>query len=78
MFKSKKRKYQQMVLDVEMGTFTPLVFGTNGGMEVDCNCFLKRPAEKLSHEKEWGTLLHFYYLDWKIAFFWDFKVGTHA
>ena len=28
----KKRKYQQWVLDVEMGSFTPLVFGTNGGM----------------------------------------------
>ena len=28
----KKRKYQQRVLDVEMGSFTPLVFGTNGGI----------------------------------------------
>ena len=35
----KKRKYQQRVLDVEMGYFTPLVFGTNGGMGADCNCF---------------------------------------
>ena len=38
----KKRRYQQRVLDVEMGLFTPLVFGTNGGMGIDCNCFLKR------------------------------------
>ena len=30
----KKRKYNQRVLDVEMGTFTPLVFGTNGGMGI--------------------------------------------
>ena len=30
----KKRKYHQRVLDVEMGSFTPLVFGTNGGMGV--------------------------------------------
>ena len=29
----KKRKYNQRVMDVEMGTFTPLVFGTNGGDE---------------------------------------------
>ena len=43
----KKWKYQQRVLDVEMGSFTPLVFGTNGGMGADCNCFLKRLAEKL-------------------------------
>jgi hypothetical protein len=30
----KKRKYQQRVLHVEMGSFTPLVFGTNGGMGI--------------------------------------------
>ena len=28
----KKRKYNQRVTDLEMETFTPLVFGTNGGM----------------------------------------------
>ena len=48
----KKRKYQQRVLDVEMGSFTPLVFRTNGGMGADCNCFLKRLAEKLSEKNE--------------------------
>ena len=48
----KKRRYQQRVLDVEMGSFTPLVFGTNGGMGADCNCFLKRLAEKLSEKNE--------------------------
>ena len=44
--------YQQRVLDVEMGSFTPLVFGTNSGMGADCNCFLKRLAEKLSEKNE--------------------------
>ena len=48
----KNWKYQQRVLDFEMGSFTPLVFGTNGGMEADCNCFLKRLAEKLSEKNE--------------------------
>ena len=49
----KKQKYQQrVVLDVEMGSFTPLVFGTNGRMGADCNCFLKRLAEKLSEKNE--------------------------
>ena len=28
----KKRKYATRVLDVEQGTFTPLVFSTTGGM----------------------------------------------
>ena len=37
----KKRKYQQRILDVEMGTFTPLVFGTNGGVGIECEKFLK-------------------------------------
>ena len=35
----KKRKYQQRVRDIEMGSFTPVVFGTKGGMGADCNCF---------------------------------------
>ena len=48
----KKRKYQQRVLDVEMGSFTPLVFGTNGGMGADCNCFFNRVAERLSEKNE--------------------------
>ena len=48
----KKRKYQQRLLDVEMGSFTSLVFRTNGGMGADCNCFLKRLAEKLSEKNE--------------------------
>ena len=46
----KKRKYQQRVLDVEMGTFTPLVFGTNGGMGAEYQMFLKNLAEKLSRK----------------------------
>ena len=40
------------MLNVEMGSFTPLLFGTNGGMGADCNCFLKRLAEKLSEKNE--------------------------
>ena len=35
-----------------MGSFTSLDFGTNGGMGADCNCFLKRLAEKLSEKNE--------------------------
>ena len=30
--KEKKRKYQQRVIDVEMGSFTPLVSDMNGEM----------------------------------------------
>ena len=48
----KKRKYSQRVMDVEMGTFTPLVFGTNGGMVLHCQNFLRTLANKLSTMKE--------------------------
>ena len=48
----KKRKCQQRVLDYKMGSFIPLVFGTNGGMGDECNCFLKHLAEKLSEKNE--------------------------
>ena len=40
--------YQQRVLDVEMGSFTPLIFGTNGGMVVECQMVLRHLAEELS------------------------------
>ena len=35
-----------------MGSFTPLVFETNGGVGADCNCFLKHLAEKLLEKNE--------------------------
>ena len=44
----KKRKYQQRVLDVEMGSFTPLVFGTNGGMGVKCQMFFRHRREAVT------------------------------
>ena len=42
----KKRKYQQRVLEVEMGSFTAIIFGTNGGMGEECKVFMKHSAEK--------------------------------
>ncbi|CAB3977335.1 Hypothetical predicted protein [Paramuricea clavata] len=46
----KKRKYQQRVSGVEMGSFKPLVFGTNGGMGIECQMFLKQLAQKLAEK----------------------------
>ena len=45
-----KREYLQRVLDVEMGSFTPLVFGTNGGMGNECQRFLKHLADKIAQK----------------------------
>jgi hypothetical protein len=46
----KRRKYQQRVLDVEMGFLRPLVFGTNGGMGIEGQMFLKQLAQKLAEK----------------------------
>ena len=44
---AKKREYLQRVLDVENGAFTPLVFGTNGGLG-ECARFLSSLSAKIS------------------------------
>ena len=44
----KKRSYNQRCMEVENGTFTPLVFGSNGGVGSECSMFLATLAEKLS------------------------------
>ena len=50
--KEKKRQYNQRVIDVEHGTFTPLVFGTNGGFGKECEIFIAKLAEKLSFKSD--------------------------
>ena len=47
---SKKREYMQRVIDIEHGTFTPLVFGTNGGMGAECQMFMKQLAATLAEK----------------------------
>ena len=41
----KKRLYSKIVLDIEHGTFTPLVFTTTGGMGKECLRYHSRLAE---------------------------------
>ena len=44
----KKRNYMERVIEIEHSTFTPLVFGTNGGMGRECGLFIKNLATKLA------------------------------
>ena len=44
----KKRAYNERVMDVENGTFTPLIFGTNGAMGSECKKFHQELANQLS------------------------------
>jgi hypothetical protein len=44
----KKRAYNHRIIDVEKGSFSPLVFSTTGGMGPECTRFHKRLAELIS------------------------------
>ena len=44
----KKRAYNARVLEVEKGTFTPLVFSTTGGMGTEAENFVKQLAMKMT------------------------------
>ena len=46
-----KRKYASRILEVEQGTFTPLVFSTTGGMGDECVRYHARLAELLAIKK---------------------------
>ena len=50
--KEKKRQYLKRVLDVEHGTFTPLIFGTNGGLGKESSDFIKNIALKIAEQED--------------------------
>lgn len=64
----KKRLYANRVLEVEQGTFTPLVFTTTGGMADECKLFHSRLAELISIKEgeEYSTTIS--WIRSKVAF----------
>ena len=48
----KKRQYNERVLEVENGSFTPLVFSSNGGMGRECTTFYTRLSEMYAEKKK--------------------------
>ena len=48
----KKRQYNERVLQVENGTFTPLVFSTNGAIGRKGEIFYKRLSEMIAEKKK--------------------------
>ncbi|KAG1687719.1 DmX-like protein 2 [Nymphon striatum] len=48
----KKREYLERVLEIEHASFTPLVFGTNGGMGTECQKFVSALATKLAEKQK--------------------------
>ena len=47
--REKKRQYNNGIMNVEHGTFTPLVFYLNGGLAKECLKFHKFVAEKIAN-----------------------------
>ena len=47
----KKNEYNRRVMEVEHGTFTPLIFTTTGVMGHECSIYHKNLAEKISQKK---------------------------
>ena len=50
--KDKKRNYNERILDVDNGSFTPLVFSLNGGMGRECRTFYKRLSVMLAEKRK--------------------------
>ena len=50
--KEKKRQYNQRVLDIEHGCFTPLVFNAMGGMARECTVFFRRLSSLLADKRK--------------------------
>ena len=65
----KKRGYNRRVMEVEHGSFTPLVFTTTGVMGHECSVYHKNLAEKLSEKKDEPYSEIMRYLRVKLSFF---------
>ena len=45
---TKKRRYNARILQIERGSFTPLIFSCSGGMGLEASTFIKELAMKVS------------------------------
>ena len=48
----KKRKYNTKIQDKEYGSFTPLIFSTNGGMSRETSIFISKLSEKIAEKRD--------------------------
>ena len=55
----KKRNYNRHIMDIEHGTFIPLVFSVSGDMGKECSMFHKHVAERLAIKtsKRYGKII---------------------
>ena len=66
--KEKKVKYAARIIEVEHGSFTPLVFSCFGGMSRECSSFYKKLAELLAEKRNIRTSEALCFVRTKISF----------
>ena len=66
--KEKKRNYNNRILQIEHGTFTPLVFSIYGSMGRECTKFYSKLEELLSDKRKKSKLLKVDWLRTKVCF----------
>ena len=66
--KSKKREYNDRILQIEHGSFTPLVFSTFGGMSVECSNLYNKVAEKIAEKRDIASSMAKAWIRTKISF----------
>ena len=50
--KEKKRQYNQRIINVDQGSFTPLVFSVNGGMGREASMFVKKLSKRVANKRK--------------------------
>ena len=64
----KKKKYNERVLQVENGSFTPLVFSSHGGMGRECKKFYQRLSEMIAVKRNITVSMATTYVRTRICF----------
>ena len=66
--REKKLKYAARIIEIDHGSFTPLVFSCFGGMSRECSYFYKRLSEKIAEKRDLNTSEATCYIRTKISF----------
>ena len=65
---AKKQKYNEVVMNEENGTFTPLIFSCNGGMSIETRKFFQRLPELTSEKVTKILVIHLHGLKAEFLF----------
>jgi len=66
--KEKKRQYNERILEIEHGSFTPLVFSIYGGMGRECSMLYSKLAQRISEKKNLNQSITTNWMRTKLSF----------